>query len=472
GLKQPNELGLYDMNGNVWQWCSDWFNETYYATSPTDNPKGPNHGTYKIMRGGSWNNTPDASNVCSRNCHEAQERKGTYGFRIAGDSIESQEELDKEAVTTLKKKDDAKTHTGDNVENTSGFSRVDRIAISIPEASLTSPQAMADYISSKFPSQIDRARAIYTWITENIDYDVVEMNAKTKGTWAYSENEKNQIAKNTLRTGKGVCNDYSCLFCSVANRAGLNAFEVDGCVKGYDSIAHAWAAAEIDSKWYLFDPTWGSGYVQDNRTTHKQEFKRKKNDIYFMTLPEEMIKTHIPFDPMWEFLNHPVTRDDFYRGIFEDTKRPYFNYLDTLNNYINESIVDRYMSMYTRMKNNGLNNYLTTRMINDGRDWRLRYQSTMAQNWYKDAFYRMNQFIKYKDKKFLPAKPNALIKKMVDDASNSLSKSEKEIADMENPDEKTKDAVSDIQSDIDNLKIVIEEQRKFLDNYFKTGKFN
>ncbi len=143
-------------------------------------------------------------------------------------------------------------------------------------------------------------------------------------------------------------------------------------------------------------------------------------------------------------LNHPITRDDYYKGIFENKSRPYFNYEDTLNNYINKSSVERYESMYTRMKNNGLNNYMTSRMLKDGMEWMLHYQSVMAQNLYKDAFYRMNKFIEYKDKKFLPARPNALIKKMIDDASNSLSQSEKEIADMDNPDAKTKDAMSDL----------------------------
>lgn len=51
----PNNYGLYDMVGNVWQWCSDYYSERYYSTSPMQNPIGPNHGELRVRRGGSWN---------------------------------------------------------------------------------------------------------------------------------------------------------------------------------------------------------------------------------------------------------------------------------------------------------------------------------------------------------------------------------------------------------------------------------
>ncbi|NLO44869.1 MAG: formylglycine-generating enzyme family protein, partial [Candidatus Cloacimonetes bacterium] len=54
GGKAPNGLGIYDMSGNVWEWCWDWWDASYYSSSPSNNPKGPASGTRRVLRGGSW----------------------------------------------------------------------------------------------------------------------------------------------------------------------------------------------------------------------------------------------------------------------------------------------------------------------------------------------------------------------------------------------------------------------------------
>src|SRR5262249_479434 len=56
GSYQPNAYGLFDMHGNVCEWCADWYDEGYYKRSPRQNPQGPESGTLRVMRGGTWCN--------------------------------------------------------------------------------------------------------------------------------------------------------------------------------------------------------------------------------------------------------------------------------------------------------------------------------------------------------------------------------------------------------------------------------
>ncbi len=84
GLKKPNELGLYDMCGNVWEWCQDLHDENYYSNSPIENPQGASLGNHRILRGGSWFGEDD--NKCRstfRGWNTPDISSSNYGFRLA-----------------------------------------------------------------------------------------------------------------------------------------------------------------------------------------------------------------------------------------------------------------------------------------------------------------------------------------------------------------------------------------------------
>jgi sulfatase modifying factor 1 len=78
--KNPNELGIYDMSGNVFEWCSDWFGD--YRRKSQDNPTGPSSGTARILRGGSWNYSKLYCSVSHRNSTLPIYRYRNNGFRL------------------------------------------------------------------------------------------------------------------------------------------------------------------------------------------------------------------------------------------------------------------------------------------------------------------------------------------------------------------------------------------------------
>ncbi len=82
GRFAPNGFGLYDMAGNVFEWCWDWWNSDYYSSSPTTDPRGPATGSARVLRGGAWSNNGSYCRPAYRFWEEPGELRSDIGFRL------------------------------------------------------------------------------------------------------------------------------------------------------------------------------------------------------------------------------------------------------------------------------------------------------------------------------------------------------------------------------------------------------
>ena len=170
----------------------------------------------------------------------------------------------------------------------------------------------------------EKTYAVYAWVAQNIEYDFLGVENVTLGF------ESSRVISEALEKRKGVCQHYAELFHALAAASGLKSIVVFGYTRQngkIDKVPHAWNALMIDSAWYLFDPTWGSGYFDGSAYQHA--FREK----YFMVQPQQMISSHMPFDPLFQFLNNPVSHENFKKGKFIPGEQP-IDFTNEINDYL------------------------------------------------------------------------------------------------------------------------------------------
>ncbi len=188
---------------------------------------------------------------------------------------------------------------------------IDQHALDAPSTVEANIEILAAYLIQPAKNDREKARAIFRWITENIDYNVAVFFGG--GTGATN-------SEDVLKSRKSACYGYSDLFLSLAREAGLQAVRISGYGKGYGyapgksftgPFNHAWNAVKINGSWYLMDCTWGAGYVSG-----EGKYVRKFDDHYFMTPPSQFIFGHFPDDARWQLLDKPISKEEFTNLVY------------------------------------------------------------------------------------------------------------------------------------------------------------
>ncbi len=233
------------------------------------------------------------------------------GVSEGGVSQVSQQDLQQESLIIVPNDFDQ--------ESNYSYEKIDQYAINTPAPAEASVDSLASYLVAPAKNEREKARSIFRWVTENIDYNV---DGFFTGSFAGTS------SKDVLKSRKSVCDGYSDIFSSLASSAGLEVVRIAGYGKGYGYLPgenlsgpsnHAWNAVKINGSWYLIDCTWGAGYIDDNK-----KYVRKFDDYYFMTPPSEFIYGHFSEDSRWQLLEHPLSKSEFEKQAF--LKPEFFKY--------------------------------------------------------------------------------------------------------------------------------------------------
>jgi transglutaminase/protease-like cytokinesis protein 3 len=203
------------------------------------------------------------------------------------------------------------------------FTKADSIADRFKGYSLKNPEQLADSLVQGLGTDVEKFRALFKWIADNIAYDVdlyqkiltkettLKYNKK-KGS-AFTERASKKIFQHMVYRKQTICAGYATLLDYMCSHVGLQSVFISGYARTYGEFRgpnHAWNAVKIGDKWYLCDVTWASGYVDDET----RRFVRDFHETYFLTDPNLMVSNHYPSDKAWTLIKDGPSLQDFMTG--------------------------------------------------------------------------------------------------------------------------------------------------------------
>ncbi|GEO10231.1 transglutaminase domain-containing protein [Segetibacter aerophilus] len=345
------------------------------------------------------------------------------------------------------------------------FSAQDKMALEIPQPDTYSTNGISSYVKSHFSSDSERVRALFVWVANNVNYDVEKVRTRNL-------TERTTVAQ-VLQTRMAICQGYSELLVALLKECNIKSMLVGGYTKepngSISELSHAWVAAEVNNKWYFFDPTWAAGSVKDYR------FSRSFSNRYYKLLPEQMIKDHMPFDPMNQLLNYPVTYDEFNNSnVSINTTKPFFNYADTLIHHNSLDSLNQFAGITRRINKNGEKNRLVydmVQLLNKNQSYgesKLGFEGAVSA--FNTGTALFNRYIDYKNSRFNGIKSNKEIQQMIDSVllyiKSAYTMLQPVVADTDD----NKRALEGINGALLRFYNRVEEENIFLKRYLQTSR--
>lgn len=207
------------------------------------------------------------------------------------------------------------------------FKNADKIAYTYKGNDLNNLPELAYNLTNNLPSDVEKFRAIYTWVCTNIEGDYYgfrkNLDKRTKfqndslELFKWNRSFSNDVFKKLAKEKKTICTGYAYLVKSLANLANINCEIIDGYGRNESSVDselkfpnHSWNAVQLNNKWYLCDATWSSGSYD----LSKFSFEFNYNDGYFLADPELFSKNHFPNDEKWFLLDEKKLFSEFTKA--------------------------------------------------------------------------------------------------------------------------------------------------------------
>lgn len=319
-----------------------------------------------------------------------------------------------------------------------------------------STQDIAQFINERYIGDFDKVGAIYSWVINNISYSADSSRIINAGA---DPDAKITVA---FKRRKGVCENFAAIFNDICRRVGL----VSEVINGYtqqngrvDNTAHTWCAVQVNNSWYLFDPTWDE--------------KNDTKPAYFMASSKEFIRTHMPFDPLWQLSEYPVQHEQFYKNNFsQQTSSSYFNFRDSIIAYLKMDSLHQLKSAIARIKLMGMpNKRVIENYIFLKSHLEMIYQEDQLENFnlamldLNEATQNLNEFIRWRNEPAIHSHTHESLRGILNLVDNKIKLALEKLESVDHTKASLVYGTESARERIEQLAKKNEDQKKFLRQY-------